>query len=168
MRIVRPWDTPANAARYGVVEGGAVREIGLAISKAPVLFLKPPSSLIGHLEPIQYPRETWRLESEGELTVPHGAGHAGTPSSAWMAELRAMHLYGALRAPAPPGDRKVAINHSVRSARELVRALSRLGALAGRAPASCRARRSRMPQAVTGSAGRVPPQPRGASLSLGK
>jgi len=87
MRIVRSWDTAANAARYGVVEGGAVREIGLAISKAPVLFLKPPSSLIGHLEPIQYPRETWRLESEGELTVPRGAGQAGTRSSAWMAEL---------------------------------------------------------------------------------
>lgn len=114
MRVVRYWDTAANVARYGVIEGDAVREIeghpygeikpthakrpldglrlmapceptkivagglnyhghakeiGLPISKVPVFFLKPPSSLIGHEEPIQYPPETQRLEYEGELAV---------------------------------------------------------------------------------------------------
>jgi len=35
----------------------------------PILFLKPPSSLIGHREAIVYPRDATRVEYEGELAV---------------------------------------------------------------------------------------------------
>jgi 2-keto-4-pentenoate hydratase/2-oxohepta-3-ene-1,7-dioic acid hydratase in catechol pathway len=35
----------------------------------PVLFLKPPSSLIGHRDPILYPFDATRVEYEGELAV---------------------------------------------------------------------------------------------------
>jgi 2-keto-4-pentenoate hydratase/2-oxohepta-3-ene-1,7-dioic acid hydratase in catechol pathway len=35
----------------------------------PILFLKPPSSLIGHRETIIYPRDATRVEYEGELAV---------------------------------------------------------------------------------------------------
>lgn len=37
--------------------------------KEPLLFLKPPSAVIGHQAPIPYPRHTSRLEYEGELAV---------------------------------------------------------------------------------------------------
>lgn len=37
--------------------------------KEPLLFLKPPSAVIGHEAPIPYPRHTSRLEYEGELAV---------------------------------------------------------------------------------------------------
>jgi len=35
----------------------------------PLLFLKPPSSLIGHKDPIVYPFDATRVEHEGELAV---------------------------------------------------------------------------------------------------
>lgn len=35
----------------------------------PLLFLKPPSSLIGHNDPIVYPFDATRVEHEGELAV---------------------------------------------------------------------------------------------------
>lgn len=37
--------------------------------KEPLLFIKPLSAVIGHEEPIPYPRHTSRLEYEGELAV---------------------------------------------------------------------------------------------------
>lgn len=37
--------------------------------KEPLLFLKPPSAVIGHEAPIPYPCHTSRLEYEGELAV---------------------------------------------------------------------------------------------------
>jgi 2-keto-4-pentenoate hydratase/2-oxohepta-3-ene-1,7-dioic acid hydratase in catechol pathway len=36
---------------------------------APILFFKPPSSLIGHQDAIVYPRDATRVEYEGELAV---------------------------------------------------------------------------------------------------
>jgi 2-keto-4-pentenoate hydratase/2-oxohepta-3-ene-1,7-dioic acid hydratase in catechol pathway len=35
----------------------------------PILFFKPPSSLIGHQDAIVYPRDATRVEYEGELAV---------------------------------------------------------------------------------------------------
>ncbi|MBU2604057.1 MAG: fumarylacetoacetate hydrolase family protein [Actinobacteria bacterium] len=35
----------------------------------PIIFLKPPSSLIGHGDPIVYPREGTKVEHEGELCL---------------------------------------------------------------------------------------------------
>ncbi|MDR7484669.1 MAG: fumarylacetoacetate hydrolase family protein [Armatimonadota bacterium] len=44
-------------------------ELRWEASVEPVLFLKPPSAVIGHDAPIPYPRHTTRLEYEGELAV---------------------------------------------------------------------------------------------------
>ena len=38
----------------------------------PVVFLKPPSSLLAHGEPIVYPRQATRVEHEGELVAVMG------------------------------------------------------------------------------------------------
>lgn len=45
------------------------KEVGLSVPRFPVCFLKPPTSLIGHGDPIEYPVETERLEFEAELAV---------------------------------------------------------------------------------------------------
>ncbi len=39
----------------------------------PIIFLKPPSSLVPHLGPIVYPSDATRVEHEGELSVVIGA-----------------------------------------------------------------------------------------------
>ena len=114
MKIVRFWDSAANAGLWGVVEGSNIRalagtpyddikvtqasyrladvhllapcepskivcgglnyyghakEVNLPIPKVSACFLKPPTSLIAHKEPISYPPETERLEFEAELAV---------------------------------------------------------------------------------------------------
>jgi 5-oxopent-3-ene-1,2,5-tricarboxylate decarboxylase/2-hydroxyhepta-2,4-diene-1,7-dioate isomerase len=44
-------------------------ELGLAPSQEPVLLLKPPNTLIGHLGKIIYPREATYMHYEAELAV---------------------------------------------------------------------------------------------------
>jgi 2-keto-4-pentenoate hydratase/2-oxohepta-3-ene-1,7-dioic acid hydratase in catechol pathway len=46
-----------------------IAEIGMDRPEEPLLFLKPPSSLIAHEEPIVRPPDVHRLDYEGELTV---------------------------------------------------------------------------------------------------
>lgn len=45
------------------------KELGNEVPAEPLLFLKPPSSLIAHGEAIVLPRESTRVEHEGELAV---------------------------------------------------------------------------------------------------
>jgi len=45
------------------------RELKMKIPKEPLIFLKPPSALIGHNQPIRYPAMTKRLDYEAELAV---------------------------------------------------------------------------------------------------
>jgi 2-keto-4-pentenoate hydratase/2-oxohepta-3-ene-1,7-dioic acid hydratase in catechol pathway len=68
LRLLAPCE-PTKIVAGGLNYHGHAREVGLPIPKVPVFFLKPPSSLVGHEEPIQYPPETQRLEYEGELAV---------------------------------------------------------------------------------------------------
>lgn len=49
-----------------------IRELGHEIPKEPVLFLKPPSSLIGHGDAIVLPPESARVDHEAELGVVFG------------------------------------------------------------------------------------------------
>jgi len=49
--------------------GDQIPEQQVEAPPAPILFLKPPSSLIGHRETIIYPRDATRVEYEGELAV---------------------------------------------------------------------------------------------------
>jgi 2-keto-4-pentenoate hydratase/2-oxohepta-3-ene-1,7-dioic acid hydratase in catechol pathway len=44
-------------------------ELGNVVPKEPLIFLKPPSSVIGPEEPIVLPPESQRVEYEGELAV---------------------------------------------------------------------------------------------------
>jgi 2-keto-4-pentenoate hydratase/2-oxohepta-3-ene-1,7-dioic acid hydratase in catechol pathway len=45
------------------------RELGNAVPPEPVLFLKSPGSVIGHLAPVVLPPESQRVEFEGEIAV---------------------------------------------------------------------------------------------------
>jgi 2-keto-4-pentenoate hydratase/2-oxohepta-3-ene-1,7-dioic acid hydratase in catechol pathway len=44
-------------------------EMGKPIPDEPLLFMKPPSALIGHNQPIVRPQGSWRVDFEGELAV---------------------------------------------------------------------------------------------------
>ena len=44
-------------------------ELGLAASSEPVIFLKPPNTLVGHLGDIVYPKEATYMHYEAELAV---------------------------------------------------------------------------------------------------
>lgn len=46
-----------------------VRELGLELPKEPLIFLKPPTSIIGHEEDIIYPKMSKQVEYEAELAV---------------------------------------------------------------------------------------------------
>ena len=46
-----------------------IEELGSDIPEKPSVFLKPPSSLIGHDDAIIYPRNAERVDYEGELAV---------------------------------------------------------------------------------------------------
>lgn len=56
------------------------RELGNEVPNEPLLFLKPPSSLLAGGEPIVLPRASQQVEYEGEVGVVLGARlrHAGT------------------------------------------------------------------------------------------
>lgn len=45
------------------------KESNLPVPAEPLLFLKPPSSLIGHGATIRYPEQSERVEFEGELAI---------------------------------------------------------------------------------------------------
>jgi len=47
-------------------------ELGNEVSKEPLIFLKPPSALIGHEDDIVYPPQSQRVDYEGELGVVMG------------------------------------------------------------------------------------------------
>ncbi len=71
-----------------IVAGGAnyrshLLELGLAIPKAPVFFLKAPSSLTGPDSAVDYPDQTKQLEFEAELAIVVGKKiYKSTPEQA--------------------------------------------------------------------------------------
>ena len=44
-------------------------EMGSEVPKEPLIFLKPPSSIIAHEQIIYYPKQSQRVDFEGELAV---------------------------------------------------------------------------------------------------
>ena len=48
---------------------GHIKEIGAPVPQEPIIFLKPPSCLVGHEHPIIYPRNAGRVDYEGELAI---------------------------------------------------------------------------------------------------
>lgn len=45
------------------------KELGMEIPEEPILFMKPPSAVIGHEENVEYPKMAQRLDYEAELAI---------------------------------------------------------------------------------------------------
>ena len=45
------------------------RELGMPLPRNPLIFLKPPSAILGHMGKIEYPDQAGRVDYEGELAV---------------------------------------------------------------------------------------------------
>ncbi|MFC1514557.1 fumarylacetoacetate hydrolase family protein [Candidatus Omnitrophota bacterium] len=60
---------PSKVILVGLNYKDHARELKMRIPREPVLFLKPPTALIGHGQPIVYPQGVKRLDYEAELAL---------------------------------------------------------------------------------------------------
>ncbi len=60
---------PSKIICVGLNYSDHAKELGMPIPEKPLLFLKPPSSVIGHLGNIVYPDKTKHMDYEAELAV---------------------------------------------------------------------------------------------------
>lgn len=63
---------PANASKIvltGLNYRDHARELKMKIPKEPIIFLKPPTTLIGNKDLIYYPKDVKRLDYEAELAI---------------------------------------------------------------------------------------------------
>lgn len=79
-RLLPPCE-PTKIVAGGANYHGHLKEVGLAIPKVPVFFLKPPSSLIGPEDAVVIPPQSKRVEYEGELAVVVKNAMHNTPPS---------------------------------------------------------------------------------------
>jgi len=68
VRLLAP-AKPSKIVAVGVNYREHAREMGRPLPTEPMLFIKPPSAVIGPEEAIIYPAQTKRLDYEGELAV---------------------------------------------------------------------------------------------------
>ncbi|MDD5583645.1 MAG: fumarylacetoacetate hydrolase family protein [Candidatus Omnitrophica bacterium] len=68
IRIVAPAN-PSKIILVGLNYKNHARELGLKIPKQPIIFLKPPTSIIGYGAIIKYPGSVRRLDYEAELAL---------------------------------------------------------------------------------------------------
>jgi 2-keto-4-pentenoate hydratase/2-oxohepta-3-ene-1,7-dioic acid hydratase in catechol pathway len=68
LEILTPTD-PGKIICVGLNYADHARELGKPIPENPLIFLKPPSSILGHLGKIEYPDQAGRVDYEGELAV---------------------------------------------------------------------------------------------------
>jgi len=61
--------SPSKIVCVGQNYRGHIAELGVPVPKEPIIFLKPPSCLIAHGEPIVYPALARRVDYEGELAI---------------------------------------------------------------------------------------------------
>lgn len=66
---ILPPVVPTKIIGVGVNYRDHAQEMGRPLPEEPLLFLKPPSALIGHNDAIIYPRAAQRVDYEGELAV---------------------------------------------------------------------------------------------------
>lgn len=64
-----PPANPSKIVLVGLNYKDHARELGMSIPKEPIIFLKPPTTLIGHKDAIVYPRQVKRLDYEAELAI---------------------------------------------------------------------------------------------------
>jgi 2-keto-4-pentenoate hydratase/2-oxohepta-3-ene-1,7-dioic acid hydratase in catechol pathway len=67
-RLVAPVE-PSKIVCIGRNYAAHAAELGNEVPKEPLMFLKPPSSIIGPSDPIVLPRYSQRVEHEGELAI---------------------------------------------------------------------------------------------------
>jgi 2-keto-4-pentenoate hydratase/2-oxohepta-3-ene-1,7-dioic acid hydratase in catechol pathway len=60
---------PTKIVLVGLNYKDHAKELGMPIPDEPILFLKPPTTLIGHEEHIRYPSQSTRVDYEAELAV---------------------------------------------------------------------------------------------------
>src|SRR5246127_395751 len=80
VRLIAPVD-PSKIVCIGRNYAAHAAELGNEVPKEPLMFLKPPSSLIGMGEPILLPPYSQRVEHEGELAVVIGRRCSRLPDS---------------------------------------------------------------------------------------
>ena len=68
VRLLPPC-VPTKIVAAGLNYRGHAKEMEMQIPEEPVLFMKPPTSLIGHKDTICYPRQTENLHYEAELAI---------------------------------------------------------------------------------------------------
>lgn len=67
-RIVAPC-SPSKIVAIGKNYSEHAAEMGTPVPKEPLIFLKPPTTVIGTGEPIRYPQQSQRVDYEGELAL---------------------------------------------------------------------------------------------------
>ena len=68
VRILPPCE-PSKVIAVGLNYRSHAQEMGVPIPEEPIIFLKPPSAVIGHLDEIIYPPSSQRVDYEAELGV---------------------------------------------------------------------------------------------------
>ncbi|NJD51832.1 MAG: fumarylacetoacetate hydrolase family protein [Candidatus Methanoperedens sp.] len=77
---ILPPTIPSKIICVGLNYTDHARELNMDIPKKPLIFLKPPSSVIGHLGKIVYPGIAERVDYEAELAVVVGKRCKNVPS----------------------------------------------------------------------------------------
>jgi len=73
VRILAPVE-PSNVYGAGLNYVNHAREMNLPLPPVPMLFMKPASAVIGHDDPIVYPRQAQNVHYEAEVAVIIGRG----------------------------------------------------------------------------------------------
>ncbi len=68
LRVLPP-ASPSKIVCVGLNYRDHAEELSMEVPETPVLFLKPPSAIIGHKDKIIYPASSSRVEHEAELAV---------------------------------------------------------------------------------------------------
>jgi 2-keto-4-pentenoate hydratase/2-oxohepta-3-ene-1,7-dioic acid hydratase in catechol pathway len=68
VKILSP-SQPSKVILVGLNYRDHARELKMAVPQEPVIFLKPPTAVIGHRENIVYPAQVERLDYEAELAM---------------------------------------------------------------------------------------------------
>ncbi len=82
--LLLPAASPSKIVCVGRNYAEHAKELGNEVPKEPLIFLKPPSSIVGHGDPVIYPRLSQRVDFEGELGLIIGkAGRKIKRADAW-------------------------------------------------------------------------------------
>ncbi len=80
LRILPP-SSPSKIVCVGLNYKDHAEELHMKVPEKPVLFLKPPSAVVGHEDKIIYPESSSRVEHEAELAIVIGKRCKNIPAS---------------------------------------------------------------------------------------